>query len=834
MSTLRSLLSVRVKGFRRVSLQRQFAIMLIIWAVMAAGNVVTVQSLLARLSGVAEVVNMAGKLRMLSQKIAFEELASWHLADAGDGLEATLDAYERGLDALEHGGEALGLTTLQLPLEMQPLVVRLRTDWTTYREGARGNRRQRDASAMQIDILAAETARLLSDAETLVSAITLEAKQAKARIQVQLSLLFVAELVIFIALIFIVRRRILVPLCDLTHHHRGLAEGGYTNRMEVKSGDEIGELAAAFNFAAQTIADLMHRNALDNAALDHSASMFQGLAENSIVGVYIAQDGKFVFANQRMADMFGYEREQFTDAISLIELIDPEDHEIAEEQVNKRLSGEASTVIYEVRGRKSNGVLINLEIYGSAMTLNGRSAVIGVMLDVTARHAEQDRQQREYVERLQYQATHDELTGLANRKLFLERLNQATTMAQRSGAMVGVLLLDLNKFKIINDSLGHHAGDDLLRAVGKRLQNLTRETDTVARLGGDEFVVLLPNMTTSGEAVRVAQRIICALGTVINIRAREVHIGTSIGISLYPQDGKEHELLKNADLAMYQAKREGGNEYRFYATNMDSQNQRHMELVDELHHALERNELTLAYQPKWNLRTERIEGAEALLRWQHPRLGNISPSEFIPLAEETGLINPLGEWVMQTACAQNRAWQQAGLPAFPISINLSAKQLRSGRLVGLVRRVLEQTGLDGRYLDLELTESVLIHDLEATTEVLVQLKMTGVGLSMDDFGTGYSSLGYLMRLPFDTLKLDRSFISGLGRRPHARTLTQAIITLAHNLGLKVVAEGIETEGQFGFLRESGCDQGQGYYFSAPVPADAFCKFVTERMSVAVC
>jgi diguanylate cyclase (GGDEF)-like protein len=513
-----------------------------------------------------------------------------------------------------------------------------------------------------------------------------------------------------------------------------------------------------------------------------------------------------------------------------LDIIDEQDHEVVKAQIEKRLNGEMSTVIYEVRGCKSNGARIDLEIYGSAMEFNGRLAMVGAMLDVTQRHGAQNRERRHYVERLQYQASHDELTGLANRKLFFDCLNQATAMARRFGKLVAVLLLDLNQFKIINDSLGHPVGDDLLRAVADRLRALMRETDTVARLGGDEFVVLLPNISAPGEAAQVAQKILDALATPLLIQNREILVSVSTGISLYPQDGEEHELLKSADLAMYKAKQAGGNKFQFYSTELDSHNRRHMELVTELRHALERNELTLAYQPKWDLCTQQIKGAEALLRWQHPRLGNISPTEFIPLAEETGLIIPIGEWVMHTACAQNRAWQDAGLPAFAISINLSARQFHGDDLIELVNRVLQHTGLDGKYLDLELTESVLVQNLDSTAVVLANLKKAGVQLSMDDFGTGYSSLSYLMRLPFDTLKLDRSFISDLATRADARTLTLAIITLAHNLGLKVVAEGIETQEQLGFLRDNGCDQGQGYYFSPPLPADGFFQHAMHQMS----
>ena len=814
------------RHFYRFSLKQIFTTMLIILVLMAAANVAIVQIILTRFDTVAETINVAGRLRMLSQKVAFEQSASLRQSNTDGGIAATLDAYERDLAALEHGNQVIP----GLPIGMRPLAMALRRDWTAYRAHAQRLYGNHDASPEQLDALAAESTRLLDNAETLVTTLTLDDQRARARMQLQLSGLFLAELLIFATLVFIVRRRILTPLRELTRHHRQLAAGHYESRMPISSSDEMGDLASAFNFASRTIAELMLRNARDNDTLQQTATMFQELAENAIVGVYIVQDEAFLFANQRMADMFGYDREQITATVGLLDIIDEKDHEVVKAQIEKRLSGEMHTVIYEVRGCKSNGARIDLEIYGSVMELNGRLATVGAMLDVTQRNLAQNQERRDYVERLQYQASHDELTGLANRKLFSDCLYHATAMARRFGNLVAVLLLDLDQFKIINDSLGHPVGDDLLRAVADRLRTLMRETDTVARLGGDEFVVLLPNITAPGEAAHVAQKILDALAAPFLIQNREIQVSVSTGISLYPQDGEEYELLKNADLAMYKAKQAGGNKSQFYSTELGSHNRRHMELVTELRHALGRNELTLAYQPKWDLYTQQIKGAEALLRWQHPRLGNISPTEFIPLAEETGLIIPIGEWVMHTACAQNRAWQDAGLPAFAISINLSARQFQGDDLIELVNRVLEHTGLDGKYLDLELTESALVQNLDSTAVVLASLKKAGVELSMDDFGTGYSSLSYLMRLPFDTLKLDRSFISDLATRANARTLTLSIITLAHNLGLKVVAEGIETQEQLGFLQDSGCDQGQGYYFSPPLPADGFFQHAMYRMS----
>lgn len=561
------------------------------------------------------------------------------------------------------------------------------------------------------------------------------------------------------------------------------------------------------------------------APISQTADMFRGLVENAIIGVYVIQDYRFLFANQRLAEMLGYERRQMTARLSVFDIIDETDHAIVREQIQRRLRGEEKSAIYEVRGRRSNGDTLHLEVYGAVMRVDGRAAMIGVMLDVTLSYQRQLRQQRQYVERLQHLATHDALTGLANRALLLDRLNQATAMARHTGNVTAVLLFDLDKFKVINDSLGHPVGDALLKAVACRIQGVIRKSDTVARLGGDEFVLMLPDVSGAEVAAKVANKVLVAISAPFAIQARELHVDTSIGISLYPRDGEEEVLLKNADLAMYQAKREGGGKFHFYSDELDRHNQRYMELETELRHALERGELSLAYQPKVNLHTQRIVGAEALLRWQHPVLGNISPAEFIPIAEVTGLIIPIGEWVLQSACAQNRAWQNAGMPAFAVSVNLSARQFRGHNVLRLIEQVLERTGLAPKWLDLELTESVFVQYMEETVSTLSALRALGVGLSMDDFGTGYSSLNYLNNLPFDTLKLDRSFIRDLNTEASTRTLTFSIITLAHNLGLKVVAEGIETEAQYTLLRGRGCDEGQGYYWSAPLAPEDFFELV---------
>ena len=425
-------------------------------------------------------------------------------------------------------------------------------------------------------------------------------------------------------------------------------------------------------------------------------------------------------------------------------------------------------------------------------------------------------------------AHHDALTGLPNRLLFLDRLGQALAQAQRHGCLVAVMLLDIDRFKAINDSFGHTIGDELLRAFGQRLVECAREGDTVARLGGDEFTVLLPDIRHADHAALVAQKILDALQRPIPLNGHEVFTTTSIGIALHPLDRDSETLLTHADTAMYKTKNDGGNGYRFYTAEMVSADLRRLSLESDLRKAIERNELVLHYQPQADIGSGRILGVEALLRWQHPEHGLIPPGDFIPLAEETGLIVPIGEWVLRTACARNRAWQNMNLPALRVAVNISGRQFRQGDFLEMVYAVLEDTGLDSRYLEIELTESILMQDTTATVRILNELSALGVQIAVDDFGTGYSSLSYLKRFPIDMLKIDRSFVRDLTTDPDDAAIVNAVIALSHNLGIKAIAEGVETPEQLDFLYRHGCDAMQGYCLSRPLPAEAFAHFLALR------
>ena len=432
-------------------------------------------------------------------------------------------------------------------------------------------------------------------------------------------------------------------------------------------------------------------------------------------------------------------------------------------------------------------------------------------------------ERKRYQVQLERQANYDALTGLPNRNLLHDRLRQAVH-SQRNPRNIAVVFMDLDHFKFVNDSLGHSVGDRLLKAMGERLRSVLREGDTVGRVGGDEFVLILNDQSNEEVIFRAMQRISAKVAEPLSIDGKELYVTASAGISLYPQDGRDVEtLLKNADVAMYRAKEHGRSNFQFYTSEMNERVNDRLALEHALRRALERQEFTLHYQQKVDLRSGGIIGAEALVRWLHPEWGLVRPARFIPIAEETGLIVRLGEWVIHQACRQTRSWLQAGLEPGVVSVNLSARQFRAEGLVRAVSRILQETGLDPASLEMELTESMVMHNVETAIATLQGLKSLGVALSVDDFGTGYSSLSYLKDLPIDVLKIDRSFVRDIGTGSEAEDgiLAAAIISLGHALHLKVIAEGVETDAQVHFLKRHGCDQVQGFLYGEPVPAEQF-------------
>ncbi|HNV23292.1 MAG TPA: EAL domain-containing protein, partial [Candidatus Omnitrophota bacterium] len=436
---------------------------------------------------------------------------------------------------------------------------------------------------------------------------------------------------------------------------------------------------------------------------------------------------------------------------------------------------------------------------------------------------------KEFETRLEHQANFDALTDLPNRVLAFDRLSQAIVRAQRAQRLVALMFVDLDQFKRVNETLGHSVGDHLIIEASRRIKSVTRDSDTIARLGGDEFLIILPDLTHSAQAEIVAKKILDILSKPYIFEGQEIFMTGSIGITIAPDDGDDPEtLLRNADSAMFKAKDASRNTLHFFTSEMNEVSNKRIGLEAQLRHALERDELFLVYEPFIDIASGKIFGAEALLRWQNKELGLMPPLSFIPLAEETGLIVPIGEWVLETACAQLKSWEeQLGLP-LRIAVNVSSRQFKINNIVETILKVLNKTKLESTHLELEITENLLIDGTPRIKEILNQLSMIGVRISIDDFGTGYSSLNYLKKFPFKTLKIDRSFVKDIVDDASTAALTKAIISMAHGLDLKVIGEGVENEGQLEYLRFQGCDSVQGFYFTKSLKEDDFLAFAIEN------
>ncbi len=556
--------------------------------------------------------------------------------------------------------------------------------------------------------------------------------------------------------------------------------------------------------------DITERKHAEGMLRSQSAAMTASMDGIGIVN----EELQFTYLNDSLAKLYGFPSPHHMQHVTLFELYVEADVErfknIILPAVRQRGRWRG-----EVTGRRRDGTMFPQEISLTAIDAGG---VVLVLRDVTERtYAE---------EQIKHLAYHDALTGLPNRLLFKDRLAVALSHAQREHARLAVLFLDLDRFKVINDSLGHNIGDRLLQAVAERVQQCVRESDTLARLGGDEFTLIIPNLMRSEDAVPVAHKILEAVRQPFTIEEREFFISTSIGISFFPEDGMDAEsLIKNADTAMYQAKEQGRDNYQLFNAYINARALQRIALEHGLRRALLDGQLRVHYQPIFDLRAGRIVGMEALLRWTHPEMGPISPSMFIPLAESTGLMMPIGDWVLRTACKQAKTWHDAGHKSLSLAVNLSMTQLQQPDLVARVKEVLDETGLPPRLLELEITESSAMQSPEASIRTLYELKKIGIRISLDDFGTGHSSLSYLKRFPIDTLKIDQSFVRDINTDPDTAAIVTAIIAMAHSLRLKVIAEGVEHTEQANFLRHYACDQMQGYLIKAPVDAEAFFELI---------
>jgi diguanylate cyclase (GGDEF)-like protein/PAS domain S-box-containing protein len=568
-----------------------------------------------------------------------------------------------------------------------------------------------------------------------------------------------------------------------------------------------------------------YERALMLEQLRTSEERFSNTVELAAIGIsHVANDGRFIHVNRSLCEMLGYTREELL-ALNVKQLSHPEDQNVTDESRRKLLAGETDSIRMEKRYIRKDGTPIWVRINVAA----NRAPDGTLLYDISAVEDISERKRAE--ERVQYLATHDEMTGLPNRTMFGQLLGHAVQKTRRRDGKLAVLFVDLDRFKIVNDSLGHEAGDELLKQVATRFRASLRASDVLARLGGDEFVVLLEDVQEPQEAAQVARKLLSTAIQPIEIQGQECRVTASIGIATFPADaGDAQSLMKSADAAMYLAKEEGKNNYQFHSRSTNALSIERLALETNLRRALERNEFKLQYQPQVAAKTGDITGAEALLRWWNPELGTVPPARFIPLAEDTGLIVAIGRWVLNTACAQNVAWQRAGLPAIRMAVNISPRQFKDQNLIRDISAALEQSGMAPQLLELEITEGVIMHDVNQAVRQLHAIKAMGVRLAIDDFGTGYSSLAQLKRLPIDTLKVDRSFIREIPRDSEDKAITEAVIAMGKTLGVTVVAEGVETPEQHEFLSSRACNELQGFLFSKPCHPDALAELLRSKMS----
>ncbi|OZG70714.1 signal transduction protein [Hahella sp. CCB-MM4] len=544
--------------------------------------------------------------------------------------------------------------------------------------------------------------------------------------------------------------------------------------------------------------------------LKDSEQRYRRLMETTPDAILVQDDSGIVYLNTATVKLFGVQENQQLLGASLLDFVARDNQEIVEQQLRHVCQDDQSQAVpLIVELFRADDSEMDVELRCIPISYHGATSRMFVLRDVTEK-----RRQEAIIE---FQATHDPLTGLPNRSLFYGRVTQAINHAQRSGEKLAIMFIDLDKFKLINDTLGHNAGDELLRIMSARLKECTRDCDTLARIGGDEFVLLVDQAGSEAALTHLASRLIEAVSVPVSLLGYTHAISCSVGISTYPDDGDTVELLlKRADIAMYRAKDAGRNAFQFFTYQMQDRLNERLKLEICIKQALEKKEFYLHYQPQVDLRTGKIMGLEALIRWESAELGFVEPSEFIPAAEDSRQIIKIGEWVLRTVCSDLKSWKEQGISLVPVAINISALQFTGQNFVRLIKDVISQYDVDAKYLELELTETLSMSDPEASVALMRRLRGIGVSMAIDDFGTGYSNLSYLKRFPVNKLKIDRAFVSGLTNSPDDHSIVMAIIRMAQGLGLKTIAEGVETAGQLSLLAEQCCDAIQGYYFSRPI------------------
>lgn len=629
---------------------------------------------------------------------------------------------------------------------------------------------------------------------------------------------------------------IVKPLSRLSKAADQLARGNFSAVLPPVSGDELGHLVCAFSTMRESRKSVENELNNLNAGLEtivtarvgelrDSEAYTRAVLDNVNEGIIvIGEAGAVVSFNPAAEKIFGYAIQEITNQnFSLLIAAD------GLQQSGKyiKCTDEISIlgVTREVMGLRKDLSAFPLELKTSQISIQERLLFIITARDIS------DRKDAE--RRISHLASHDALTNLPNRTLLQDRIQQTLAHNSRHNQQAAVIFIDLDRFKVINDTLGHDVGDGLLLEAAARLVAGVRSDDTVARQGGDEFIILLSEISHPEDAGVIAQKLLDSLLQPFTIKGKELHISASIGIAIFPDDGSDMEsLLKNSDIAMYHAKESGRNNYQFFSPEMNEQAAEKLTLIGDLRHAVARNELFLVYQPVVDMISGDMAGIEVLLRWQHPVLGLISPVKFIPLAEESGLVLPISEWVLRSACKQLLVWQKQGCEVPRLAINLSAKQLLQKSLADTIALILGETGVEPHFIGLEITESMLVHNIEEVVETLLKLSNMGLEISIDDFGTGYSSLSYLKRFPINKIKIDKSFVDDIATHPDDAAIVKAIIAMAHGLSMKVVSEGVETKLQLDFLRQQGCEQYQGNIFSKPLPASEMASKLKRQEFVA--
>lgn len=555
------------------------------------------------------------------------------------------------------------------------------------------------------------------------------------------------------------------------------------------------------------------------ATMSDHETMFRTTMAAAQVGIFVLQDQRFRFINPFLANLLGYTEDEMVGHMGPLDVVAPEYHGLVVENMAKRAAGIVGSA-YELIIVRKDGSSFPANILGAPAVIEGRPASVGTVLDISLQKAAE--------QRIRELADYDVLTGLPNRRLLHERFSQLLAAAERDKEELAVIFLDLDHFKRVNDSLGHSVGDELLCEVARRLSSVIRRVDTLARLGGDEFIFAMPGFH-SAAAADVARRLLEVFVKPFEIASHELTVTPSLGISIYPNDGNDLEtLLRNADTAMYQAKEIGRNAFQFYSSEMNSKSLDRLLMESNLRRALQQKEFVLHYQPLVNLKTGLIVGVEALIRWLHPELGLIMPDRFIHVAEDTGLINPIGDWVLCEACRQAQLWCDEGLSAVSMAVNVAPVQFRQSGFIEVVAGALATSGLEAGRLELELTERTVMHDADVNMGTLSALHRMGVEMSLDDFGTGYSSLAYLKRFPVGKLKIDRSFVNDLESDPDDWAIASTIVSMGRSLRMTVLAEGVEKTEQLALLRKMGCDMAQGYIFSRPVSAAAMADMLRSQ------